>query len=282
MLTKVLAAKRAARSGAQTVIASGHEPDVLVRIGRRRSRRHPAHRADDATRARKQWLADHLQSQERSAIDAGAAKALRSGGKSLLPIGVKSVAGEFERGAVVACSHRRAPRSRVDWSTITRRNPGASPPGVKRDRGDTRIHRRPELSTATISSCCSRRDRLRQIFHERIAHPRRRVERGGIAGMIDPNVKPALFLSAWAVASSNSKRRKCTREVFARFSRRDPRRQSPRPARGRSLGATLVLDSDQLREPLRALLRIRVLDHHGCLEIAAVRHEGVCKQRVPR
>src|SRR5207247_8796049 len=53
--------------------------------------------------ARKQWLADHVQVGGRLSIDAGAAKALRSGGKSLLPIGVKGVEGEFERGAVVAC-----------------------------------------------------------------------------------------------------------------------------------------------------------------------------------
>ncbi len=53
--------------------------------------------------ARKQWLADHLQVAGRLFIDAGAAGALRSGGKSLLPIGVKRVEGDFDRGAVVAC-----------------------------------------------------------------------------------------------------------------------------------------------------------------------------------
>jgi len=53
--------------------------------------------------ARKQWLADHLQVAGRLRLDSGAARALRSGGKSLLPVGVKSVEGEFERGAAVAC-----------------------------------------------------------------------------------------------------------------------------------------------------------------------------------
>jgi len=53
--------------------------------------------------ARKQWLADHLQVGGKLMLDAGAVKALRSGGKSLLPIGVKNVIGEFERGAVVTC-----------------------------------------------------------------------------------------------------------------------------------------------------------------------------------
>lgn len=103
MLTKVLAAKRAARSGAQTVIASGHEPDVLVRLaeGEAIGTLLEAHTTPLA--ARKQWLADHLQVAGRLVIDAGAVKALRSGGKSLLPVGVKTVSGEFERGSVVAC-----------------------------------------------------------------------------------------------------------------------------------------------------------------------------------
>ena len=53
--------------------------------------------------ARKQWLADHLQVAGKLVLDAGAVRALRSEGKSLLPVGVKSVSGEFKRGAVVAC-----------------------------------------------------------------------------------------------------------------------------------------------------------------------------------
>ncbi|HYQ94111.1 MAG TPA: glutamate 5-kinase [Burkholderiales bacterium] len=103
MLTKVLAAKRAARSGAQTVIASGHEPDVLVRIAAGEAVGTLLTAQTTPLAARKQWLADHVQVGGRLSIDAGAAKALRSGGKSLLPIGVKGVEGEFERGAVVAC-----------------------------------------------------------------------------------------------------------------------------------------------------------------------------------
>jgi glutamate 5-kinase len=103
MLTKVLAAKRAARSGAQTVIASGNEPDVLVRLAAGEAIGTLLSAQTTPLAARKQWLADHLQVAGRLDLDAGAAKALRSGGKSLLPVGVKSVEGEFERGAVVAC-----------------------------------------------------------------------------------------------------------------------------------------------------------------------------------
>ncbi|MEO6974415.1 MAG: glutamate 5-kinase [Gallionella sp.] len=103
MITKILAAKRAARSGAHTVIASGHEPDVLLRLIRGESIGTLLTAATLTLAARKQWLADHLQVAGKLVLDAGAVKALRSDGKSLLPIGVKKVVGEFERGALVAC-----------------------------------------------------------------------------------------------------------------------------------------------------------------------------------
>ena len=103
MITKILAAKRAARSGAHTVIASGHERDVLIRLLRGESIGTLLVAPTLILAARKQWLADHLQVAGKLVLDAGAINALRSGGKSLLPIGVKNVVGEFERGAVVAC-----------------------------------------------------------------------------------------------------------------------------------------------------------------------------------
>src|SRR5438093_2245292 len=103
MLTKVLAAKRAARSGAQTVIASANEPDVLVRLAAGEALGTLLSAQTTPLAARKQWLADHLQVAGRLGLDAGAANAVLSGGKSLLSIGVKRVEGEFERGAVVAC-----------------------------------------------------------------------------------------------------------------------------------------------------------------------------------
>ncbi len=103
MITKVLAAKRAARSGAHTVIASGREPDVLVRLAGGERVGSQLNAATPVLTARKQWLADHLQLRGRVVIDDGAARALRAGGKSLLPIGVVQVQGEFVRGDVVAC-----------------------------------------------------------------------------------------------------------------------------------------------------------------------------------
>jgi len=103
MITKVLAAKRAARSGAHTIIASGHDADVLLRLIKGESIGTLLTAPALTLAARKQWLADHLQVTGKLVLDAGAVTALRSEGKSLLPIGVKKVIGEFERGAVVTC-----------------------------------------------------------------------------------------------------------------------------------------------------------------------------------
>jgi glutamate 5-kinase len=106
MITKVLAAKRAARSGAHTVIASGREPDVLVRLARGERIGTQLTASTPMLTARKQWLADHLQLKGRVVIDDGAVRALRADGKSLLPIGVIEVQGEFARGDVIACVDR--------------------------------------------------------------------------------------------------------------------------------------------------------------------------------
>ncbi len=107
MLSKVLAAKRAARSGAATVVASGREPDVLVRLARGESIGTLLTASVPKRAARKQWLADHLQTKGRVVIDDGAVAALVSQGKSLLPIGVLEIQGTFARGDVVACVDAR-------------------------------------------------------------------------------------------------------------------------------------------------------------------------------
>jgi glutamate 5-kinase len=119
MLTKVLAAKRAARSGAHTVIASGREPDVLVRLAAGELVGSQLEAGTMPLAARKQWLADHLQVRGRLTLDEGAAKALREGGRSLLPIGVTAASGEFERGEVVVCvdpGGREIARGLVNYS----------------------------------------------------------------------------------------------------------------------------------------------------------------------
>lgn len=103
MLTKVLAAKRAARSGAHTVIASGREPDVLTRLAAGEWIGSQLTASTAVLTARKQWLADHLQMRGSLVVDDGAARALAQGGRSLLPIGVVEVRGDFQRGDVIGC-----------------------------------------------------------------------------------------------------------------------------------------------------------------------------------
>jgi glutamate 5-kinase len=102
MLTKVLAAKRAAGSGASTVIAWGREKDVLLRLAAGESIGTALVASTAKLAARKQWMADHLQLRGAVQIDAGAALKLRAEGKSLLPIGVVAIDGEFVRGDVIA------------------------------------------------------------------------------------------------------------------------------------------------------------------------------------
>lgn len=103
MLTKILAAKRAARSGAHTIIASGREVDVLGRLSQGEVIGTHLETTQMKITARKQWLADHLRLTGKLVLDAGAVKALKDDGKSLLPIGVTAIEGHFERGDVVAC-----------------------------------------------------------------------------------------------------------------------------------------------------------------------------------
>ena len=107
MLTKILAAKRAARSGAHTIIASGREANVLSRLASGEVIGTHLRAEQVKMLARKQWMADHLRVGGRLVLDDGAIKALKQDGKSLLPIGVTAVEGMFERGDVVACMNTR-------------------------------------------------------------------------------------------------------------------------------------------------------------------------------
>ncbi len=102
MLTKILAAKRAARSGASTVIAWGREPDVLIRLAAGEAIGTALIAPTQKMAARKQWMADHLQLRGAVIIDEGAVAKVRQQGKSLLPIGITEVQGEFHRGDVIA------------------------------------------------------------------------------------------------------------------------------------------------------------------------------------
>ncbi len=102
MLTKILAAKRAAGSGASTVIAWGREPNALLRLTQGEAIGTLLVAQTAKNQARKQWMADHLQMRGAVSVDAGAVSKVRDEGKSLLPIGMTAVHGEFSRGDVIA------------------------------------------------------------------------------------------------------------------------------------------------------------------------------------
>jgi len=121
MLTKIIAAKRAARSGAHTIIASGHEANVLVRLVQGEAIGTQLMTKTLKVAARKQWLANHLQTHGKITLDEGAVKALTVEGKSLLPIGVTNATGNFERGEVVNCidlEGREIARGLVNYSAM--------------------------------------------------------------------------------------------------------------------------------------------------------------------
>jgi len=102
MITKILAAKRAAGSGASTVIAWGRETDVLLRLAKGEAIGTLLVAPTQKQQARKQWMADQLQLRGSITVDKGAVDKVRKEGKSLLPIGMTAVEGEFSRGEVIA------------------------------------------------------------------------------------------------------------------------------------------------------------------------------------
>ncbi|HEY9148484.1 MAG TPA: glutamate 5-kinase [Gammaproteobacteria bacterium] len=104
MLTKVRAARLAARSGTATVIAAGRQENILTRVADAEQVGTLFIPDNEPLLARKQWLAGHLQVRGRLLLDAGAVRVLRESGKSLLPVGVREVYGEFQRGEMVACT----------------------------------------------------------------------------------------------------------------------------------------------------------------------------------
>ena len=104
MATKVSAARRAERSGTSTIILSGKQENALLSIASGKYTGTTITPAIEPLTARKQWIANQLQVVGSIQLDAGASNVIRSGGASLLPIGVKSVMGKFKRGDLVACN----------------------------------------------------------------------------------------------------------------------------------------------------------------------------------
>lgn len=102
MITKILAAKRAAGSGASTVIAWGREPKVLLRLCSGEAIGTCLVANTPKNQARKRWMSDHLQMRGAVMVDDGAVNKIVGEGKSLLPIGMTGVDGDFSRGDVIA------------------------------------------------------------------------------------------------------------------------------------------------------------------------------------
>ena len=103
MVTKLRAARLAARSGTATIIAPGAGEEVLTRIAGGEDIGTLLISDQEPEAARKRWLAGHLKVRGRLTLDAGAVKVLRNSGRSLLAVGVKGVSGGFIRGEVVSC-----------------------------------------------------------------------------------------------------------------------------------------------------------------------------------
>ncbi|XZG70369.1 glutamate 5-kinase [Chitinibacteraceae bacterium HSL-7] len=132
MYTKVIAAKRAARSGAATVIACGREANVLTRLAQGEAIGTALIAQTTPLAAKKQWIADHLQLRGRVTVDDGARRALVERGSSLLPIGVIAVDGDFQRGEMVACvdaDGREIGRGLVNYSALEARRIQRLPTG---------------------------------------------------------------------------------------------------------------------------------------------------------
>lgn len=130
MITKILAAKRAANSGGDTIIASGHEPHVLVRLSQGECIGTELRAELPIQSARQRWLSSHLRVRGQVRLDAGAVKALTLDHKSLLAIGVTEVLGDFNRGDVVACideSGIELGRGLINYSSVDTRRIMGSP-----------------------------------------------------------------------------------------------------------------------------------------------------------
>jgi glutamate 5-kinase len=108
MITKIRAAKLAARSGADTVIASGRQDNVLLRLAEGEELGTLLIAEQQPLAARKQWLAGLMQISGELTLDDGAVRVLRDSGRSLLPVGVKAINGKFRRGDLVSCVDLRS------------------------------------------------------------------------------------------------------------------------------------------------------------------------------
>ncbi len=121
MVTKVEAARRAARAGAATIIADGREQDVLLRLHAGEALGSLLEPPQEPVAARKRWLAAQLPVKGSLTLDPGAVKVLVHAGRSLLPVGVTRLTGQFQRGDLVSCvdaDGREIARGLVNYSSL--------------------------------------------------------------------------------------------------------------------------------------------------------------------
>ncbi len=103
MITKLRAAGLASRSGTGTLICNGRDQTVITRASQGEELGTLLYARQERIAARKQWMAGQLQVRGALIVDDGASRVLQRGGKSLLPVGVIGVEGEFARGELVSC-----------------------------------------------------------------------------------------------------------------------------------------------------------------------------------
>ncbi|WP_456414516.1 glutamate 5-kinase [Thiolapillus sp.] len=130
MLTKLRAARLAARSGTATIIASGKDKDALCSIARGERLGTLLVPSQEPDAARKRWLAAQLQARGKLTLDAGAVKMLRESGSSLLSVGVTAVDGSFSRGEMVVCvgpDEREVARGLINYSADEARKIAGKP-----------------------------------------------------------------------------------------------------------------------------------------------------------
>ncbi len=120
MRTKISAARLAARSGTHTFICPGMAHEVLLNLAKS-EKVGTLLCADTApVAARKQWLASQLRVSGSLTLDQGAVDAVKQSGRSLLPVGVTAVSGDFPRGDLVsmqAAGGEEVARGLVNYSS---------------------------------------------------------------------------------------------------------------------------------------------------------------------
>ncbi len=135
MVTKLRAARLAARSGTETVIASGRRARVLSEVADGAATGTWLRTGQQPHTARKRWLASMVQIAGSVELDEGAVKVLRESGRSLLPVGVRAVNGDFARGDMVSCrdaAGAEIARGLVNYSAAeTRRIMGSPSSGIE-------------------------------------------------------------------------------------------------------------------------------------------------------